>query len=1090
MINSMARNRRTTGLRTCAGTLLLFFVSIRLVAAQVTGGTITGTVTDSSGAVLPSAQVSIKNRSTGVTREVVTNVDGFYTAPNLLPGEYEVTMSAPGLETMVTTLTLTVGAELVLDHAMRVGKVTQKVEVSDAPPNVELGSSALTDVVDAAAIRELPLNGRSWTDLALLQPGAAAVETQISFSGGAGRGNRGFGAQMSISGARPQQNNYRLDGISINDYANGGPGSVVGVNLGVDAIQEFSVVTSNYSAEYGKTSGGVVNATTRSGTNQFHGDAYEFLRNSALDARNFFDGPTIPPFKRNQFGGAAGGPIIKGRTFIFGDYEGLRQSLGTTNDIVVPSNDAWSGIICTFNKSTSQKTCPPTPLAVDPATLKYRPLFPSPNGAISQDGNSGHFIFASRQIVTENFFTIRADHKLSQQDGLFATYMFDNAPFSQPDSFNNVLQGSKTRRQAVILEENHVFNPSFLNTVRAGVNRQAVNNNQSVSAINSAASDGSLAAMPGRTAAGINIPGLDRMVGGVGSSPTYFFHFTTYQVYDDAFLTRGRHTLKFGGVIERMQDNILALSNPNGLFNFADLTHFLQNSPKKFQAGFTNTLTPRGLRQTLFGTYLQDDWRWRPHLTLNLGVRYEMTTVPTEVQGKLSTLRLITDATPHLGDPYFSNPTLRNFEPRVGFAWDPFHDSKTSVRGGFGMYDVLPLLYEFEILSALSAPFFEIGATTTCAKLPPAAATATCAAVTPGGDAQFLTGNPKTFGQAYIEANPHRNYVMQWNLSFQRQLANNLTTTIGYVGSRGVHQPFRSEDADLVLPTLTPQGYLWPSPTGSGTKLNPNAGTIRALMWGSNSFYDALEAEVKKRMSHGFQVQGSFTWGKSIDNNSATVAGDAFGNSVPSLHWFDPRLSRGPSDFNIGKVFVINAIWDVPAPSVTGPLALLTKGWELGGIYKLSDGVPFTPLIGGDPLGLNSTDPWDFPNRVPGCNLVNGNYKHDKQLDYVNLSCFTFPTPSTLRGNAGRNIIVGPGLSSLDFSAFKNNYISRISETFNVQFRAEIFNILNHANFGPPGTTNQTFFDASGNVTGAAGVITSPTVTTSRQVQFALKFIW
>ncbi|HWY70338.1 MAG TPA: TonB-dependent receptor [Terriglobales bacterium] len=1068
--------------------LLLSTFSSIVCRGQVAGGTVSGVVSDASGARVPRTQVSIQNRATGVTRVVTANDEGFYNAPNLLPGEYEVTASAAGFQTRTTVLALTVGQDLVLNVAMQVGMATQSVEIKDTAPIVELGSSTLTDVVGAAAVRDLPLNGRSWTDLALLQPGVAAVETQIPFTGGAGRGNRGFGAQMSISGARPQQNNYRLDGISINDYANGGPGSVLGINLGVDAVQEFSVSSSNTSAEYGKTSGGVVNATTRSGTNLFHGDAYEFLRNSALDTRNYFDGARIPPFKRNQFGAAAGGPIIKDRTFIFGDYEGIRQSLGTTNDIVVPTDTAWQGFVCTVN-SSGQKTCPTTPIAVSPGSLKYRGLYPSPNGVISPDGNSGHFLFASQQVVNEDYFTVRADHKISTKDSIFSTYMFDNAPFTQPDSFNNVLQGSKTRRQALILEESHIFSPTLLNTFRLGGNRQAVDNNQSVAAINSLANDTSLAAMPGRTAAGINIPGFDRMVGGVGASPTYFFHFTTYQAYDDAFLTRGLHSFKLGAVFERFQDNVLALSNPNGLFNFGSLTAFLTNSPKKFQAGFADTLTPRNLRQNLFGVYFQDDWRWRPNLTLNLGLRYEMTSVPTEKHGKLTVLRQITDATPHLGDPYFSNPTLRNFEPRVGFAWDPFSNGKSSVRGGFGIYDVLPLLYQFQILDALSAPFFEIGATTSCAKLPPAPATASCAAVGPGGNAQFLTGNPATFGQAYIEANPPRNYVMQWNLNIQRQLANNLSLTVGYVGSRGIHQPFRSEDADMVLPTLTPQGYLWPSPAGSGTKLNPNAGTIRALMWRSDSYYDALEVGVKKIMSHGFQAQSSFTWGKSIDTSSATNAGDAYGNSVPSLHWFDPRLSRGPSDFNIGKVFVLNGIWSVPGVTASGPFAWAAKGWQLSSVFKLSDGVPFTPLIGGDPLGLNSTDPWDFPNRVPGCSLVNGNYKQQR-LDYVNLSCFKFPNPATLRGNAGRNSIVGPGLEALDFSVFKNNYIPRISESFNVQFRAEFFNILNHANFGPPNTTNQTFFDATGNLTGAAGVLSAPTVTSSRQLQFAVKLIW
>lgn len=1048
--------------------ILSLFFSLK-GSAQVAGGIVTGTVADSSGSVIPGAQIAIQNRATGITRLVVANADGFYTAPNLISGDYQVTASAPSFESSAALIALTVGQGRVLNFKLRVGTATQKVDVTDTAPTVDLGSSSLADVVNGQAVRELPLNGRSWTDLATLQPGVAAVETQIPFNNGAGRGNRGFGAQMSISGARPQQNSYRLDGVSINDYANGGPGSVIGTNLGVDAIREFSVVTSNYSAEYGKTSGGVVNATTRSGTNQFHGDAYEFLRNSALDSRNYFDGATIPPFKRNQFGASAGGPLRRDRTFIFGDYEGIRESLGTTNSIIVPSANARQGILSTGN------------VTVDPAVQKYLGLYPSPNGPLSASGDTGQYRFANEQLINEDFFTIRADQKMSDKDSLFGTYLFDSAPFTQSDAYNNVLQGSKTRRQVVALEETHIFAPGFINSVRFGLNRQAVNNNQSVSAINPLANDTGLAVMPGRTAAGINIPGIDRMVGGVGSSPTYFFHFTTYQGYDDAFFTKGLHSIKFGAAVERFQSNILALSNPNGLFNFKSLSKFLTNSPTKFQAGFASTLTPRDLRQILFGAYFQDDWRLRSNLTLNLGVRYEMTTVPTEAHGKLSTLRQITDPTPHLGDPYFYNPTYRNFEPRVGFAWDPFRNGKTSVRGGFGMYDVLPLPYEFEILSALSAPFFEIGATTN---------PGVRLGVPPDQVAQFLTANPSTLGQAYIEPHPRRNYVMQWNFNVQRQLVNNLTMLVAYVGSRGVHQPFRTEDADMVLPTLTPQGYLWPSPAGSGTKLNPNAGTIRALFWRASSFYDALETEVTKTMSHGFQMKGSFTWGKSIDNNSATVAGDAFGNSVPSLHWFDLRLSRGPSDFNIGKVFVLNAIWDVPAGHFSGPLAWPLKGWELGGIYKLSDGVPFTPLIGGDPLGLNSTDPWDFPNVVPGCDPVNGNYKNTGKLDYVNTKCFSFPNPSTLRGNAGRNSIVGPGLSELDFSMFKNNYITRISDSFNVQFRFEAFNLLNHTNFSPPNTNNQQIFDGSGQLTGAAGQLSAPTLTSSRQLQFAMKVIW
>ncbi|MDP9159239.1 MAG: TonB-dependent receptor, partial [Acidobacteriota bacterium] len=315
--------------------------------AQVAGGTISGTVKDSQGSVIPNAEVAITNIETGVSRPTTTNDDGLYTAPNLLPGKYEVKFTAPGFKTELRTgITLTVGAEEVVDLNMQVGTTTETVQVTGEAPAVQLTTSDISAVVNATTVRELPLNGRSWTDLATLQPGVNAIQTQPTFAAGTDRGNRGFGQQLTISGARPQQNNYRLDGVSLNDYANGAPGSVLGGNLGVDAIQEFSVLTTNYSAEYGKTSGGVVNAITRSGTNQIHGSIYEFLRNSALDARNYFDGDKIPPFKRNQFGGAVGGPIVKNHTFFFADYEGIRQSKGITSFTTVPSAAARAGLLC------------------------------------------------------------------------------------------------------------------------------------------------------------------------------------------------------------------------------------------------------------------------------------------------------------------------------------------------------------------------------------------------------------------------------------------------------------------------------------------------------------------------------------------------------------------------------------------------------------------------------------------------------------------------------------------------------------------------------------------------------------------------
>jgi hypothetical protein len=1073
--------------------------------AQVAGGTLSGIVSDKSGAIVPKAQIVITNTATSVTHNVTTNADGFYTAPNLLPGAYEVTTSAPGFATTVRTgITLSVGAQQVLNLTLQVGKTEQQIQVVGEAPSVELASSSISAEVNATTVRELPLNGRSWTDLANLQPGVAAVQTQSPFTQGANRGNRGFGSQMTVSGARPQQNNYRLDGISINDYANGAAGSVTGGDLGVDAIQEFSVLTSNYSAEYGRTSGGVVNAITRSGTNQFHGSAYEFMRNSALDARNFFDAEQIPPFRRNEFGASAGGPIRRDKVFIFGNYEGVRQSKGITSVSTVPSTAMRNGNLCSI--PGTPPACTPTAVAVDPSAQRYFGLFPLPNGATLSNGDTGVFTFAGQQVVKENFVTARVDQKISEKDSLFGTYLYDDAPFTFPDSFDTVLLGSHTRRQTVALEESHTVNSSMVNSVRVGFNRVRADNDASVQAINPLAGDTSLGGTPGQAAAQVKMPGITLFTGGLGGKPSGLWHWNSYQIYDDAFLTRGTHSLKFGVAVERMQTNGITYSDSTGLFSFGSRAAFLTNQPARFDSGFPQTLAPRGLRQTLFGGYAQDDWRLRPNLTVNLGLRYEMVTVPTEAHNLIALLTNITDAAPHLGGPVYSNPTLRNFEPRVGFAWDPFRTGKTAVRGGFGIFDALPLEYEFHL--GESAPYNEFGS------------------VSNPGTGSFYTGafallGPTAANGTYIEPHPHRDYVMQWNLNVQQQLAPSAAVMVGYVGSRGVHQPFKVDDANFAIPTLTPAGYLYP--VGGGTKINPKLGKISSLTWSGNSFYDALQVGVQKKMSHGLQAQGSYTWGKSIDSNSATAYGDTFSNSISSLHWFDQKLSRGLSDFNITRTLVINVVWDVPAPkSISGPAAWVLNGWELGGIYTASDGVPFTATFGtdADPLGQNNSDPWAFPNRLtgPGCETLTN---PGNPNNYIKTQCFAVPTAPVsfftgptpicssdprlganavgdptlfqcfnLLGNAGRNILKGPGMSNLDFMVFKNNYIRSISENFNVQFRAEFFNVLNRPNFAVPVTPDNTdIFDSTGAPTGAAGLLTS-TTTTSREIQFALKIVW
>src|SRR5579862_10006063 len=394
--------------------------------AQIAGATLTGTIVDASGAVVPKVQISITNEATGEVRTVTVDSAGVYSAPNLLPGKYDVTATATGFATTVQkNVTLTVGAQQLLNLRMKVGQVNEKVVVTDEAPPVQLSDSTVSGVVSQEAVQQLPLNGRDWTSLATLQPGVDSVGSVQANTGGPDRARRGYGVQMTISGTRPTQNNYRIDGISVNDYTNGGPGSVEGSTLGVDAVQEFSVLTSNYSAEYGRTSGGIINAISRSGTNNLHGDVYEFLRNSALDARNYFDPTQIPAFRRNQFGAALGGPIVKDRTFFFGDYEGLRENQGITATVPVPSAAVRQGILCSIPQPGPGGCSPhqvtgavnPDPVTgIDKAVLPYLNLWGLPNAGLVGNGDVGFYAFTAAHITSENFGTLRIDHKISNRD--------------------------------------------------------------------------------------------------------------------------------------------------------------------------------------------------------------------------------------------------------------------------------------------------------------------------------------------------------------------------------------------------------------------------------------------------------------------------------------------------------------------------------------------------------------------------------------------------------------------------------------------------------------------------------------------------
>jgi hypothetical protein len=1167
--------RRAT-VRVATALCLLFALATPwAIRAQVAGGSITGTVTAESGGAMPDVHVSIKDSSSGVARTVTTNTSGLYSVPNLSPGSYEMTVSAPGFTTQLwTDITVAAGVERILNVPMRAGNPEQVVRVAAPPALVSEPCPAVCGSASASTVRDTPLNGRDWAQLATLQAGVTGVQNGSATGGG--NTDRGFGAAVSISGSRPDQNSYRLDGISINDYANGAPGSVLGDNLGIDAVEQVSVLGSNYPADYGRTSGGVINVVTSSGKNAFHGSVYEFLRNSALDARNFFDPSVIPAFKRNQFGGSAGRAIKKDRTFIFGDYEGLRQSLGVTSVNTVPSpavrgigtgpgGTAGPATFCSIPQTPQQlppNGCSPNQLpgpgqagaapnpdpvthidtgtSAMPSILQFlNAFYPLPNGGLIGNGDTGRYIFSAQEVTTENYFTVRMDHKLSEKDSLYGTYMRDNSKTITPGTFGELFSDIVSGRQVATFHEQHMFSPNLLSVAQIGFSR-AVGIIGKVSSVvsnyASAMSDHNYEFVPGGFAGDIqSIPGVTSFLGAptaqgfLPSSRSLFW--TSYQGGDDAVLTRGKHTLKFGGGVERMQDNEVSASNINGLFRFDSLPQFLTNQPSNFSGTVDVLPLDIGMRQTLFGAYAQDDIRLHKDFTLNAGLRYEMVTVPSEAHNRTTVIRnLMTDSQPRVGTTLFGNPTLRNFEPRLGFAWNP-NSEKTLLRGGFGIFDVLPLPYEFTLSFQRANPNIQtiVGS----------------AAVGSFPTAAFVDLKNKPTGLAYFpESNPKRNYVMQWNVSVARELSSTLAVTVGYVGSRGVHQPYRVDNIDMVLPTtLTTAGYLWPfpnsatpvsstmcadgsipTPTGCPwPRLNKNFGRINATLWQANSFYDAMQVDIAKRVSHGVQFHGAYTWGKSIDTLSATEANDAFPNGLFNQIFFDQRTTRGLSDFNVAQDLVMSFNWEVPGPAQGSKLPQWAlSGWELRGLYKASTGQPFTPILGGDPLGTRLDETGEVPSYIPGCNLIDTNFKKNPNGPiYVNPKCFTltqappgmapqcqtfgFRAPHTngstdpgdpgiagtcanLRGNLGRNVLIGPGLSKLDLSIFKNNRIKRISESFNAQFRAEIFNILNRANFSSP-TDNLAVFDQKGQSIQSAGLLTS-TQTTSRQIQFALKLIW
>jgi outer membrane receptor protein involved in Fe transport len=1075
------------------GVLLFgFFISAGSCLAQTVGASLQGTVYDPTGRFVPGATIEIRDVEKGGMRALTTDDHGRYREPLLPPGEYELRMTVAGFQPVVLKgIQLTVGQDAVLDVKLQLRGGTESVNVTadDAPP-IDLASAALSGTVNRAQMNDLPLNGRSFQELALLQPGVSAAVAAGSDAVG------GRGKKITINGARPEQNSFLLDGSDINNVYNKTPGSVGGVLLGVETVQEFQVLTNSYSAEFGRSSGGIINAITRSGANSLHGNLFEYLRNSALDAKNYFDSATdrIPPFKRNQFGGTLGGPIRRDKTFFFGAFEAIKERLGVTGLTGVPDDNARNFLLPCTPKPTDP-SCMANGLKdvsvpgtrADVSSL-MQILFPRANGAV-RGGGVANYSFTRSQPTDEYFLQGRIDHRFSEKDTFFGRYTFDNGNVDRqvnnkpPDNFFK----ERSRNQYLTLEHLHLFSPALINTLRVSFARSTseVDNHRTVDVPTN------LWWIP-PSAGGVQfgfltIQGLVTEMVGDYRLPRND-HLNNYQWHDTLFLTKGAHGLRFGAEGQRMQFNQHTTSQLGGIETFTTLESFLKGAPQQINFAVPGRVDPdRSFRQSYYGVFVQDDYRWKPNVTFNLGLRYEFATVPTEANGKISNLRSIADSAIVVGDPWYANPALKDFAPRIGVAWDPFKNGKTSVRAGFGIFydQLLPKYYVFS--GSLNPPFTTrtsiISKPTDPLPFPNAVQKFNSNASVcglPGGPpsgcdrSKYILANLQT-----INFDLQPSYIMQYNLSLQRALPGNWDVTLGYAGSHGLHL-IRIADANLA-PSILVNGVQTYLPKLG--RRNSTFGGVTQRATDAQSFYNALQAGVSKRLSHGLRTQVSYTFARSIDEASGINSQDFDNSTQYSIDFYNRKADRGLSSFGVKHVLVANWSYELPfGEARTGIAGALVKGWQLNNIVTAQSGTPFEVRLGHNQSGnLNTIDfsIHERPNVVPGRsnNPVTGDPQH-----WFDPSAFELQPSGTI-GNLGRNTLVGPKLVNCDFSLFKQ---FTLTEGKTLHFRAEMFNIFNHPNFGVPNSANRTALQPNGNVNLSAGAILS-TVTTSRQIQFGLK---
>ena len=1038
--------------------------------AQMVGGTISGDIVDPAGSAVGRAEVVIRNDETGSERKFVTADGGTFSAPSVAVGVYTVTVSRDGFAPLSRTgIGLTVGQNVQLHLALTVGSVQQTVAVVDTPAVVDTSTLQTQGLVDERQVKELPLNGRSFDQLIELNPASVSYTTQRS--GGVGTSNSSVGNMYSVSGRRPQDNLFLLNGIEYTGASliNVTPGGTSGQLLGVDAVREFNVVSDTYGANYGKRTGAQVSIITASGGNKVHGSVYEFLRNSALDARNYFDQANIPEFQRNDFGAALGGPLRHDKLFGFGNYEGYRQHLGLSAVSFVPDNASRAAA-----SSIVRPLLALWPVANGPELL-------NPNGTPSGIAEA----FANPpQHVREDFGTTRVDTNLTANDLLFGVYTADDSDANTPSQNPYSTIYERLREQVLSAQEQHVFSPNLLNTLRIGYSRGAY--------YFTGQAPGSVPGwIAGKPVGAVVISGSTASNGasqvtlaGANTGSNNQAVRNLFTVDEHVFWTRGRHQVEFGVWLQRLQSNDNLAQNQYGQASFSTLSSFLKGSVATFTV--VPSPTELGWRSLFAAGFIEDAWKVTPRLELRAGFRSESTTGWNEVHGRASNYGFtngVINTNPTIGSSALSNNRAKFMpEPRIGVAYDLFGNGKTAVRANFGVHRALLDTLDYRLDQ--TAPFNTTlsFSNTTVDKL------ASLASGSSSGSGQISPSN--------VQPDIATPTVLAWTFKIEQQVAPATSLTIGYVGSHGYHQ-ILSEDqntpATVTCPApgcpaaLAPGTVFYPSTT----KANPNVANTTSWAGQGVSNYNGLEVDVRRQLSHGLQLRGVYTFASNLDNGSAWNTSVSANTPAFVMYPGNPALDYGPAATNIRHAGAINGTWELPFSQglLANPVAKeLVGGWSLSGIATLQSGFPFSPQLGYNPTGNGDTRNPVRPNRATG---FSGPLYGKTVQQWFNPAAFSAPYPGTF-GNVGRDTLTGPGLTELDLALAKS---TTIHERLRAQFRAEFFNVLNHSNFTTPnavvfssGATPKTPTVAAAE-SPTAGVI-SATATTSRQIQFGLKLLF